>query len=298
MDNVLPKLAAGGISCAIMSFILNPMDLTKVRLQTQNELQKLSKEKQTFRGFFHCTQKIAHEEGLLTLWTRGLTASMIREMSYSSIRMGMYDPIKGLLVAENETHPSLAKKIFAGLISGALGSFFVNPTDVTKIRIQGDVREPGKPPRYKNTFNAFFRIYKEEGIVNGLYKGAGATTLRASILTSAQMSSYDHTKHLLLRYDRHFSSDTVHTHVIAALVSGFVTAVATSPVDVIKTRYMNSPSGRYKNAFDCFIKTVRVEGPTALFKGFLPNYFRLGPHFVFALPLFEQLRILFGVGSI
>lgn len=66
------------------------MDLIKVRLQTQNELKKLVRSEQTFKGLTHGAVTIAKNEGLHALWTRGLTASMIREISYSSIRMGLY----------------------------------------------------------------------------------------------------------------------------------------------------------------------------------------------------------------
>lgn len=40
-----------------------------------------------------------------------------------------------------------------------------------------------------------------------------------------------------------------------------------SPVDVVKTRYMNSPPGQYRSPFDCMLKMVTQEGPTAFYKG-------------------------------
>jgi hypothetical protein len=33
-------------------------------------------------------------------------------------------------------------------------------------------------------------------------------------------------------------------------------------------------------------------------KGWVPNYLRLGPHFVISLPLLEALRKLFGADSV
>uniref|UniRef100_A0A0A9G2P9 ADP,ATP carrier protein n=1 Tax=Arundo donax TaxID=35708 RepID=A0A0A9G2P9_ARUDO len=33
----------------------------------------------------------------------------------------------------------------------------------------------------------------------------------------------------------------------------------------------------YRNSYDCLVKTVRREGVTALWKGFLPTSARLGP---------------------
>ena len=62
----------------------------------------------------------------------GLTASLLREGSYSTIRMGGYENIKSLLVnssAERDNLP-LSKKIIAGAVSGALGAGIANPTDL------------------------------------------------------------------------------------------------------------------------------------------------------------------------
>lgn len=48
---------------------------------------------------------------------------------------------------------------------------------------------------------------------------------------------------------------------------GFAATVAASPVDVIKTRYMNSPKGQYSGAIDCAIRMAKQEGLTAFYKG-------------------------------
>lgn len=80
------------------------------------------------RGFY---------KGIMPLWLvlhdmTGLTASLLREGSYSTIRMGGYENIKSLLVnssAERDNLP-LSKKIIAGAVSGALGAGIANPTDL------------------------------------------------------------------------------------------------------------------------------------------------------------------------
>lgn len=286
-NSIGSKLIAGGVSCTIMSFILNPMDLTKVRLQTQHV-----KTLDFLKSFVGCMKGIVQKEGIQTLWTRGLTASMLRESSYSSIRLGLYDPIRDSLYNKGQPIP-LSIKILSGFISGGIGSVLVTPTDVIKIRFQAS--EKGLP--YKNTMDAFIKIYQQEGIKNGLYKGVGITTLRASILTSAQLSSYDHSKYLLLKYG--IMKETFYLHFLCAAFSGLITTIATSPVDVIKTRIMNDHKGEYKNTFDCLIQTIRKDGGIkALYKGFLPNYLRLGPHFIFSLPLYEYIRNHLGVGHL
>lgn len=50
---------------------------------------------------------------------------------------------------------------------------------------------------------------------------------------------------------------------------GFAATVAASPVDVVKTRYMNSPKGQYTGAIDCAMRMAKQEGFTAFYKGFV-----------------------------
>lgn len=63
------------------------------------------------------------------------------------------------------------------------------------------------------------------------------------------------------------STDNLPCHFVSAFGAGFVTTVIASPVDVVKTRYMNSPSGQYKSAINCAWTMLTKEGPTAFYKG-------------------------------
>jgi solute carrier family 25 (mitochondrial dicarboxylate transporter), member 10 len=40
---------------------------------------------------------------------------------------------------------------------------------------------------------------------------------------------------------------------------------------------------------------VREEGVVALFRGWFPAYFRLGPHAIICFPIFERLRKVMGL---
>ena len=46
----------------------------------------------------------------------------------------------------------------------------------------------------------------------------------------------------------------------------------------------------YKGVVDVFGKIIKNEGFFSLWKGFLPYYFRLGPHTVITFILVEQLK--------
>ena len=46
----------------------------------------------------------------------------------------------------------------------------------------------------------------------------------------------------------------------------------------------------YKGIIDVFGRIIRNEGVLSLWSGFLPYYFRLGPHTVITFILMEQLK--------
>ena len=62
-------------------------------------------------------------------------------------------------------------------------------------------------------------------------------------------------------------NDTLPCHFVAAFGAGFCTTVIASPVDVVKTRFMNSSQGQYKGVFDCALKMYKEGGPIAFYKG-------------------------------
>lgn len=68
-------------------------------------------------------------------------------------------------------------------------------------------------------------------------------------------------------------------------------AVCSSPVDVIKTRFMNQVSTEgalaYKSATECGLKVLKTEGFGAFYKGFLSYFLRIGPWNVFFFMAYE-----------
>jgi solute carrier family 25 uncoupling protein 8/9 len=64
-------------------------------------------------------------------------------MVFASLRIGLYEPVKNLIVGDN--YPGLIPvgyRILAAMTTGAIGITVANPTDVVKIRFQADGRLP------------------------------------------------------------------------------------------------------------------------------------------------------------
>ena len=80
-------MLAAGAANAFSSALLNPSDVTKIRLQSPGGAS-------LYAGLGDCVQKIVRHEGVSALWLTGLPASMLRESLYSTTRMGLYPYVK------------------------------------------------------------------------------------------------------------------------------------------------------------------------------------------------------------
>lgn len=292
--------ALAGISNMCGAFVTNPVNVIKVRMQLDGALS--SNQERLYGSFLSGMLRIGRNEGLTGLW-RGTGAALLREASYSSIRMGAYEPFKMMLGGDDRAHTALWIKVVAGASAGIIGSAVANPTDVVMVRMQAQsLSSPlgGAHPgwNYSGPFQAFASIARTEGI-NGLYRGLVPTIQRAALINAAQAPSYDHAKHALLNAG--LVQEGVSCHLISSMVAGFVSAVVISPVDLVKTRIMQQavhPDGRgvlYSSTFDCFWKTLRSEGLQGLYKGFIPVWMRIGPHTIVTFFIFEQLRKSLGI---
>jgi hypothetical protein len=294
-ENLLKSIelvGLAGVSNGVAATFTNPVDVVKVRLQMDGEGTMAERR---YRGVVHAARSLYGEEGMSGLY-RGYGASMCRELSYSGIRMGLYEPTKEALGATDPTRTPLWLKVMSGAITGATGSIFANPFDLIKVRMQGAT---GSHVPYSSVGAALVAISREGGGFLSLWRGSSPTVQRAALLTASQVPSYDHVKHTMV--DNGYMPEGYCCHFFCSMVAGVVAAFVTSPVDLVKSRVMVQPldsAGRgllYSSTFDCFRKVVKKEGPLALFKGFNSQWLRIGPHTTISLMAFEQLRHLVGM---
>ncbi|KAI3412771.1 uncharacterized protein J3R85_016890 [Psidium guajava] len=314
----------GGIASIVAGCSTHPLDLIKVRMQLQGEsLPAPTQAAQALRPalVFHPSSgisathihvphappppppqprvgpvsvgvRIVRAEGVSALFS-GVSATVLRQTLYSTTRMGLYDILKQKW-SDPATHSMpLTRKITAGLVAGAVGAMVGNPADVAMVRMQADGRLPVHQRRnYRSVVDAIASMSKQEGVAS-LWRGSSLTVNRAMVVTAAQLSTYDQVKEAILESGA--MRDGLGTHVASSFTAGFVAAVASNPIDVIKTRVMNmkvepGQAPPYAGALDCAMKTIRSEGPLALYKGFIPTISRQGPFTVVLFVTLEQVR--------
>lgn len=112
---------------------------------------------------------------------------------------------------------------------------------------------------------------------------------RNAIVNVAEIVCYDVIKEKILSSG--LLHDGIPCHFSAAVAAGLCTTVASSPVDVVKTRYMNSAPGEYKGAIDVAVRMFMNEGPMAFYRGFIPSFARLVSWNIVLWITYEQIKI-------
>jgi len=294
-DSVLKGLAYGGFASCVAETITMPIDVVKTRLQMDGSGGGVK----AYNGSLDCATKLVRSEGPTSLF-KGLPPALLRQSTYGSLRYGLYGPIKDSMGIKAGEPVPLWKKIVAGGGAGAIASAIANPTDLMKVRLQTDGMskdEAGKllPKRYTGMINCFSSIIKEEGVL-ALWTGVGPTAGRATVLAAAELASYDEAKGVLSG----FGMSGIVLVACTSFISGFISTVASSPFDVVKSRVMGQPlnpdgTGKlYSGMVDCFIKSSANEGPMSLYNGFWPNFGRVVPRVMIVFLVMEQLKSKFG----
>ncbi|XP_006881930.1 PREDICTED: brain mitochondrial carrier protein 1 [Elephantulus edwardii] len=225
---------------------------------------------------------------LLPIYLFGIAPALLRQASYGTIKIGIYQSLKRLFVERLEDETLLINMI-CGVVSGVISSTIANPTDVLKIRMQaqGSLFQG-------SMIGSFIDIYQQEG-TRGLWRGVVPTAQRAAIVVGVELPVYDITKkHLILSG---MLGDTILTHFVSSFTCGLAGALASNPVDVVRTRMMNQRAivghvDLYKGTLDGILKMWKHEGFFALYKGFWPNWLRLGPWNIIFFITYEQLKRL------
>ena len=173
-DSLAWQLGLAGAACTVAQGAVHWVETTMVRQQLASVQQNM----------VATISNIVKTEGAPALY-RGFSAAAMRELSYSSLRFGLYEPIKKVLGAKDPATTPFYKKVLAGLLAGAFASAVASPTDLLKIRAQA-----ATGPRESIVEHA-------KHIANGpskpwplnFYRGVSATIVRASCLGATKMAT-------------------------------------------------------------------------------------------------------------
>ncbi|KDP41231.1 hypothetical protein JCGZ_15638 [Jatropha curcas] len=292
------KILLTSLSAIAAETVTFPIDLTKTRLQLHGESLYATRAQPT--NSFRVATEIVRQQGPFGLY-QGLSPAILRHLFYTPIRIVGYENLRNFVAKDDGGSISLYTKALLGGISGVIAQAVASPADLIKVRMQADGRmvSQGHNPRYTGPLDAFCKIVRAEGF-GGLWKGVLPNIQRAFLVNMGELACYDHAKQFVLQ--NQIAADNIYAHTLASTMSGLCATASSCPADVVKTRMMNQVASKegeikYRNSYDCLVKTVRIEGLRALWKGFFPTWARLGPwQFVFWVS-YEKFRQAAGLSS-
>ncbi|GFQ02564.1 mitochondrial uncoupling protein 3 [Phtheirospermum japonicum] len=287
-DRDVKKIMLTSLAASAAETATFPIDLLKTRLQLHGESMQSVRPVSAYRMAF----QIARNDGVLGMY-KGLSPAILRHMFYTPTRIVGYEHLRSFFAQSSDhTLPFYSKAVIGG-VSGAIAQVIASPADLIKVRMQAD------RSRYSGPFDALSKIIHTEGLL-GLWKGVSPNVQRAFLVNMGELACYDHAKRFFIK--NQICNDNIYAHTLSSVVSGLSATALSCPADVVKTRMMSQAAVegnevKYRNSYDCLVKTVRIEGLRALWKGFFPTWARLGPwQFVFWAS-YEKLRQIAGLQS-
>ncbi|KAJ5776181.1 uncharacterized protein N7511_001192 [Penicillium nucicola] len=276
----------GGSASCFAAAVTHPLDLVKVRLQT-----RAPDAPRTMVGTFG---HIVKNTGFTGLYS-GLSAALLRQMTYSTTRFGIYEELKSRFATPTEAGgaPNMLSLVGIACVSGFIGGIAGNPADVMNVRMQSDAALPPAQRRnYRHAFHGLVQMTKTEGF-GSLFRGVWPNSTRAILMTASQLASYDTFKRMCI--EKAGMADNLGTHFTASFMAGFVATTVCSPVDVIKTRIMTaSPAESRGHTIVGLLRDIcRKEGLAWTFRGWVPSFIRLGPHTIATFLFLEEHKKLY-----
>jgi hypothetical protein len=275
MTKLLKSVMCAGMAAVITVTFIHPIDVVKTRMQVAAKGE--GSLGQVVGGALKTEGAGAFYKGIGPAW--------LREASYTSLRLGLYEPVKILVGATASA--GFFRKFLAGAIAGAIGSCAGNPFDVLKTRMMADKTSS------KGLGETAGEIMKAEGM-KGFYKGFNVNVMRAMVLNATKMACYDTCKAYMVTA---FAVEGLLLQFMAAFTAGFIMTCTVAPFDMCRTLLMNQKADEngkmpYKNLADCFMSILNKSGPMGFYKGFIPIWTRFAPTTCLQLIIYDQLKRL------
>ncbi|XP_024943638.1 mitochondrial 2-oxoglutarate/malate carrier protein isoform X2 [Cephus cinctus] len=120
-----------GLSGMFATCFVHPMDVIKNRMQMSKDPV----------GVFTMVSRIFKNEGI-TKFYAGLSAGLLRQATYTTTRLGIYNQLLDIWRSKNTENPNFGVLAAMGIVAGACGAFVGTPAEVALVRMTSDGRLP------------------------------------------------------------------------------------------------------------------------------------------------------------
>jgi hypothetical protein len=202
--------SSGMLAEAVTCTIYVPVDVVKERMQVQQRLNFESNNTTLYKGSWDAIKLISRTEGFRGVY-KGYWATLASFGPFSALYFMFYERFKELARERHQITISRdrmedANLPFLQLVScsagaGALASWLTSPLDMAKLRLQvqrGRLATMSftegansSNAQYTGMIDCLKKVYRDEGGLRGLFRGAGARVLHVVPATAVTMSCYE-----------------------------------------------------------------------------------------------------------
>ncbi|KAI5325741.1 PREDICTED: mitochondrial [Prunus dulcis] len=287
------QLLAGGIAGAFSKTCTAPLARLTILFQVQgmhSDVAALSK-----ASIWHEASRIVNEEGFRAFW-RGNLVTIAHRLPYSSVSFYAYERYKQLLhslLGENlrgNASTDMCVHFLGGGMAGLTAASATYPLDLVRTRLAAQ----RNALYYRGIGHAFHTICREEGFL-GLYKGLGATLLGVGPSIAISFSVYEALRSFW--QSERPNDSTVMVSLACGSLSGIASSTATFPLDLVRRRMQLEGAGGRARIYNTglvgtFKHIIRTEGLRGLYRGILPEYYKVVPSVGIVFMTYETLKML------
>ena len=197
------KLLSGSSAGVVAVLFTYPLDMVRARLAFQITGEH------HYHSIKHAFIKIYKKEGGIKGFYTGINPTIIGMIPYAGVSFYTFNALKDLLIKTspqtfarqdiNEPNVFVLKtwaSLCCGGFAGAISQTVSFPFDVARRRMQL-ANLLADPHKYRTMLTALHSVYKDHGIVNGLYRGLSINYIRVVPQQAVAFTVYEFTKEVI-----------------------------------------------------------------------------------------------------
>lgn len=331
LDGTLKKAAAASAGALMTSLFVNPLDVAKVRIQSQIQTVAVpplaavaSASAEQCRCKCRCVCNRAVTRPVETMASRSKSLARVRTASSSCVVSSSAPPLRGtghalrhifqtegvaglfsglspamviavpstvlyyvsydfLLQEGRRRGPEIEGivPLLAGATARVVAASVTSPIELVRTRMQGDRSGLGMVDTFRHAVR--------RGGYQSLFAGLGATLARDVPFSALYWTTYEALQHQLAIADREerLSLSRTQRAFVCGALSGSVSAMVTTPFDVVKTLQQVSGKGDRRSGLVLLRQIVATKGAKGAFTGLGARLARVAPSCAIMISCYE-----------
>ncbi|CAF0819515.1 unnamed protein product [Brachionus calyciflorus] len=278
---LVPRIINASIAGIVGVTCVFPLDLAKTRWQ--NTSASIDG-RRLYNSYLDCFVKTLRNEGIRGMY-KGSSVNLLLITPEKAIKLVANDSFRYLLKSKDGSLP-VYKQVIAGASAGMCQIVITTPMELLKIALQDSGRVAAMSGSNSNgpaptATQIAMKVFKQKGIT-GFYQG-GTATLARDVFFSAMYFPLFAYFNAMGKPDPETNKPAFYHTFASGIVAGSIAAYVATPLDVVKTRIQTTTKApgelQYNGVVDSFIKILKHESPSALFKGAVARVCVVAPLF-------------------